>query len=218
MNKSLLSLSAVIALSSWAQAAGVYSNDFNAGTPGPEWSNTTTTVAPLGQRYLGQFGNGTVSLNLGSLPAGLYTLDFDFYAIQSQDGNGPAGGGPDNFQFLANGTNLFFTNFDNFGASGQAYPNQLAPFGPGGSNTPGTGATATDTLGYTFGGSRFGDATYHFSLAYSHAGGNLAFDFVSFQGQGVGDEGWGIDNVLVVPSPASAAAMLVLAGVARRRR
>jgi MYXO-CTERM domain-containing protein len=211
---------AALTVSAKALAQVPYAANFNTGAAaGPEWSFTTIDTTPSGQRYLGQLGAGTVTLNLGVQPAGSYTLAFDFYAIQSLDGNGPAGGGPDNFQFTANGTNLFLTNFDNFASSGQAYPQQLAPFGPGGANPAGTGAIATNSLGYSFGGALFADATYAFSLTYAHTGGNLSFGFTSFQNQPIGDEGWGLDNVSVVPAPTSAAALglLLAAGIRRRR-
>ncbi|MCC6322991.1 MAG: hypothetical protein IT438_16325 [Phycisphaerales bacterium] len=201
-----------------------YFNNFNAGTPGPEWSNTTTTTATLGERFLGRFGAGTVSLNLGVLPAGNYTLEFDFYALVTLDGNGQSGFGvPDNFRFSANTTTLFYTNFANWlGANTQAYPNQLAPFGPGGSFAPGTGAVATSTLYPPLTGNpniTFVDSTYHFALPFAHAGGNLTLNFLSGQNQSIDDEGWGLDNVSVVPAP-SAAAILGLGGLfaSRRRR
>jgi hypothetical protein len=195
----------------------LYSANFNTGTSaGPEWSSTTIDTTPSGERYLGQFGSGGITLSLGSQPAGAYTLTFDFYAIQSLDGNGPAGGGADNFEFTANNAfSLFSTNFDNFGSSGQAYPNAVG--GP--SNAPGTGAFATNTLGFAFGGAQFADAIYRLSFVFNHPGGNLFFGFNSQQGQGVGDEGWGLDNVTVVPAPGAACALgaLALAGLRRRR-
>lgn len=208
----------VIALSAGFAGAAVlpYSADFNTGVAaGSEWSDTTISSAPGGERYLGQFGNGTITLDLGAQPAGLVTLSFDFYAIQSLDGNGPAGGGADDFDFSANGSSLFRTNFDNFGASGQAFPQASGV----GNNVPGAGAAATNSLGFTFGGALFADATYRITLNFLHAGGNLAFGFQSLQGQGVGDEGWGLDNVSVIPAP-GAAALLGIGGLVclRRRR
>lgn len=218
-------ISGIIAAASTASAFAQvpYANNFTTGTPGPEWSTTQTEVSPNGERFLGQFNPGTVTLNLGNQPAGTYTLSFDFYAIQSLDGNGPAGGGTDNFQFAYDGgINLFTTNFDNYGGGGntQAYPNQVAPFGPGGAFAAGTGAVATNSLGYTFGGAAFGDSTYHFSFSVAHAAGPLSFAFIGMENQPVGDEGWGIDNVSVVPAPAGVG-LLGLAGLGaagRRRR
>ena len=44
--------------------APLYSNDFE-GTIGAEWSTTATDVTPIGdRRFLGQFGNDTVTLTL----------------------------------------------------------------------------------------------------------------------------------------------------------
>lgn len=219
MNARTLTMSTlcVIAWTAGLAAAAVlpYNADFNTGTAaGSAWSDTTISSTPSGERYLGQFGAGTITLDLGAQPAGPITLSFDFYAIQSLDNNGPAGNGIDDFDFSANGTSLFRTNFDNFGTSGQAYPDASGV----GNNAPGAGATATNSLGFTFPGSQLGDATYRITLDYLHTGGNLAFGFQSLQGQDVGDEGWGLDNVSVIPAPAAAALLSVGGLLSLRRR
>lgn len=217
----------IVATGTKAMAQVPYFNDFNAGTPGPEWSNPTTETSPSGERFLGQFGAGTVTLNLGVQPAATYTLAFDFYALHTLDGNGfsPEAPGPDNFQFTYDGSvNLFSTNFDLWGhGNTQAYPNQIAPFGPGGMFPAGTGAVAIESLGYKYGepptGPLLDDSTYHFAFNLTHAGGPLTFQFISRQDQVVGDEGWGIDNVSVaVPAPVSAALFSLGALLAARRR
>ncbi|CAN5805351.1 hypothetical protein BH11PLA1_BH11PLA1_17670 [soil metagenome] len=213
MNFNMLTCS-VAALSLSAGAAlAQYSNNFNVGPIGPEWSNPVAETAPGGERFLGGFVAGTVTLNLGVQPAGIYTIDFDFYGIRSLDGNGPAGGGPDPFAFAMNTAQYALTNFDNFGTSGQMYPSLSAPA----NNAAGTGAIALNSLGYTFGGAVFADSIYHLSHTGLHTGGVLTFEFTSFQNQGYGDEGWGLDNVVVIPTP-GAAALLIGAGLLSRRR
>ncbi|MFT3683558.1 MAG: hypothetical protein QM783_01320 [Phycisphaerales bacterium] len=217
MTIKMFTVCAVAALAGIASAQVPYANNFNSGTPGAEWSTTQTESSPSGQRYLGQFLRDTVTLNLGDQPAGAYLLEFDFYAIRSLDGNGPAGGGPDNFSFFVDGQLVAVTNFDNYGGGGnsQAYPSF---FGTG-VNPAGTGAAATNTLGYTFPGALFGDATYHFSITIPHVGGVLSFGITGAPNEAADNEGWGIDNVSVIPAPgASTLALLGLGLTVRRRR
>lgn len=209
-----VALAAVVLLANAGVAnAQLYFNDFNAGPVGAEWSFTSTETSPSGQRFLGSLGNGVVTLNLGPVAAGLITLDFDFYAIRSLDGNGPAGGGPDLFQFQIGSGPIATTSFDNFGASSQMFPSLNGT----GTNIPGSGAIATNSLGYTFSG-QFADAIYHITLATNHAGGNLFITFTSLQTQGADDEAWGIDNVRVIPTPTSAAGLIALTTFAATRR
>ncbi|CAK0756112.1 exported hypothetical protein [Gammaproteobacteria bacterium] len=188
----------------------VYSNDFSAGA-GPEWSNRTTAVASNGESFLGAstygFGSGSDILSLNSLPAHTkVTVNFDLYTIDSWDGRGTHCCGPDNWQLTADGNNLLFTNFAHTDVGGsdvsQTYPNQLPPYGPGGSFSPDTGAFST---GYFF-GSGWRDAIYRLSYTFDHAANTLALTFTGTPNQGPGDEGWGLDNVQVsiTPPPASA--------------
>jgi hypothetical protein len=182
-----------------AFAAVVYSNSFSV-SAGVEWSDTTTTTVN-GEDFLADgvhgSGAGTNTLTLSSLPAhDSVTVSFDLYIIESWDGNGQEGGGVDNWQLKADGTNVLFTNFANFtGANTQAYPNQVSPYGPGGAFAPRTGAFANGHLGYGTGD--FGDATYRFSFTFPHSASNIVLDFTSLQNQTPGDEGWGLDNVVV---------------------
>ncbi len=206
----------------------VYSNDFST-SAGPEWSNNSIAVSN-GEHFLATnangFGNGTVSLTLFSLaPHSSITINFDLYIIQSWDGNGPNGGGVDNWALRADMVNRVFTNFANFtGGNTQAYPANVAPLGPGANNPPRTGAFDNGHLG--FGTGDFGDATYRFSLTFPHSNSIVGFDFISFQNQPPGDEGWGLDNVSVsitpVPEPSSMALAFVGAlgvrTVIRRRK
>jgi len=103
-----------------------------------------------------------------------------------------------------------FTNFSNYVASTetQAYPNQLPPFGAGGSFAPQTGAVEVGHLGFTNctdGG--FCDATYRLSFTFAHTASNVTLIFTGFQDEPASNEGWGLDNVNVsvnsVPIPAT---------------
>ena len=186
-------------------AREVYSNNFSV-SAGPEWSDTSTATAN-GEDFLADdhhgSGAGTKTLTLSSLPAhNSVTVSFDLYIIESWDGNGQQGGGVDNWQLEADGNNVLFTNFANFtGANTQAYPNQVSPYGPGGAFAPRTGAFANGHLGYGTGD--FGDATYRFSFTFPHSASNIVLDFTSLQNQTPGDEGWGLDNVVMCTNSAA---------------
>lgn len=220
-NKAWLAVVAIGLISSFctqgAFAVNVYSNDFSGGA-GAEWSNTSTTTVNgedfLADSPLGS-GAGTNTLTLSGLPShDSVTVSFDLYAIQSLDGNGQQGGGIDNWQLTADSNNLLFTNFANFtGANTQAYPNQVSPYGPGGDFAPRTGAFENGHLGYGTGD--FGDSTYRFSFTFLHSDSNIALDFISLQNQAPGDEGWGLDNVVVsANSVGSASPIPTLSGAA----
>ncbi len=184
----------------------IYFNDFSTGA-GLEWSNPTTTISN-GEQFLGSsaygFGKGTDKLTLHGIPShNSITVNFDLYIIRSWDGNGPEGGGPDNWQLTADGDNLLYTNFANYtGRNTQSYPNQLPPFGSRGSFKPRTGAYKNGHLG--FGTGSWGDATYRLSFMFPHTAPNLILGFTSFQNQRSPDEGWGLDNVCVTATPTSA--------------
>ncbi len=67
----------------------VYSTDFQQGA-GPEWSNGSVDATyPLTfTEFLGRFSNDSTTLSLAGLAAGAsYTVKFDFYAIDSWDGD-----------------------------------------------------------------------------------------------------------------------------------
>ncbi len=183
----------------------VYSNNFSSSASG--WSNTSIAYSN-GEYFLGTnangFGNGTIGYSLNSMtPHDTVTVTFDLYIIQSWDGNGPAGGGPDGWQFKADGNTLLSTTFANYsGGNTQGYG------GPGlqsGTYTPKTGAYELGHLG--FGTGDFGDTTYRLTFTFAHTSSNLGLSFISLQNQAPGDEGWGLDNVTVtvntIPEPST---------------
>jgi hypothetical protein len=209
----------------------VYSNDFSA-SAGVEWSNNSI-VASNGEKFLGAnqsgslasgFGAGTDTLTLAGLAAhDQVTVSFDLYIIQSWDGNGPNGGGPDNWRLDQNGNNLLLTNFANFANGNTQSYSTATPNGLGFSNAPRSGESAAGHLG--FGDGDFGDATYHFSFTFASTASTLALAFTSLQNQAPGDEGWGLDNMSVsirptaAPEPSSLALLgLGALGLLRHRR
>jgi hypothetical protein len=244
---------ALLAFACWfsmpASAATVYFNDFQ-GTVGSEWSNTSVASAPNpdyhGTRlFLGEFGNGTVSLSLNGLPThGLTTVSFNLYLIRSWDGNDTTvvNGdplGPDRWTLnVAGGPSLLNTTFSNGNPAGQAYsPNPSATscnagynaVMPAGVYNPMTGASECYSLGYKFTDltvtNQAMDSVYELSFTFAHTGSSIMLNFGANGLQSLADESWGLDNVKVdvsaVPVPASVwlfgSGLLGLIGSARRK-
>lgn len=173
-----------------------YSNDFET-SAGKEWSYKRIETSPTGRKFLGQFGNEAVILNLTNL--GEHTqirVTFELYIIRSWDGNI----NPDTWQFKVDGQTWLLTTFDNqdyYSDHFQAYPD-LYPYG---SHPPRTGAKENNTLGYEF-DHRPMDAVYGFSFTIPHSSTNLELTFIA---NGLtpdfSDEGWGIDNITIYTIP-----------------
>ena len=192
-----------------------YFDDFEA-PPGPEWSDARTDVTPIGQRkFLGQFGNQSVTLSLSNLPPHTaVTASFDLFVLGRWDGNDTtAGWGPDVVEVrLAGGLVLAHTTFNNAHpetvAAGQACPDGY----PGGNHLAHTGAKEFNTLGFSVPGIDIMDAVYHLQYTFAHTANFLKFVVEGMlDGTGgigpqamVGDGGatWGLDNFQVnVTSP-----------------
>lgn len=200
----------------------IYSNDFESGPVGPEWSSYTTLSQHASfSRFNGRYSNGGVTLSLqpvggkdgndgggddGGETHVVYTLEFDFYAIDSWDGDGTHNG-PDRFDVRANADTIFSETF----ANTHEYQSFRRPdVGPA-------------PLGYL----TWEDSIYRdISISYELPDGatSMHLTFVGSGLQGVNDESWGIDNVevryQVIPAPASlatAAAGLLMMGRPRRR-
>jgi hypothetical protein len=175
----------------------------------------TNTASPNhAQQFLGLFGgppignpgdpgysrtrvDQTIRLALTNLP--LHTtlrLSFDLYIVRSWDGNSAAYG-PDRFRLsVESGPVLLDTTFSNnpkttADGSFQDYP---APH-----SAPGTGAAATNTLGYD---NFFRDSTYGLQYLFPHTSthATILFSGSLFEGKGITDEAWGLDNVRVITS------------------
>jgi len=197
-----------------------YSNSANrAGTvaagSGPQ--AVATVESPNGkERFLGEFGgptiltgrpfdpkhfvrvDETVTLTLRKLkPHTTATVTFDLYILKSWDGNNP-NYGPDRWNLsVQGGPTLLDTTFSN-NPKTAAYDLSLQNY-PAAHSAHQTGAAAVNTLGYKF----YGDSIYHFRFTFAHTGETLALNFSSslFEGKGVADESWGLDNVRVSTSP-----------------
>lgn len=187
-----------------AQAA-VYTNNFE-GTVGAEWSLRTVSATPAGaRRFLGQFGDQTVRLSLTNLPPhSVVRVSFDLFVINSWDGNNTTYG-PDRWTWrVVNGPVLVDTTFSNVLPIDQAFPGDVGQ----GSFPAGFLASATNTLGYAGASDRFGDTVYAFSRSFTHGETNLTLQFTynprAGTYGGLGDEGWGLDNVRVEVLDASA--------------
>src|SRR5262249_31050721 len=91
-----------------------YFTDFQSGV-GPEWStNTTDNSVAAFSTFLGRFSNGAATLSVPTAPGKAYTLKFDFYAIDSWDGD-TAGVGPDYFNVFVDNAQRFHETFNNVG-------------------------------------------------------------------------------------------------------
>jgi hypothetical protein len=205
----------LFALPLLAQDTVIYRNDFNdpPGTTYPEWtadrSQTPAVIesANHSQRFLGEFGgeklvnarpfvrvDQTVRLSLNSLPPHQrLKIEFDLYVLKSWDGDN-SNYGPDRWKLsVARGPVLLDATFSNnhktgdFDLSLQSYPTAGSPAQ--------TAAAAVNTLGYRF----FGDAIYHLAYTFDHSARSVEFEFSSslFEGKGIEDESWGLDNVRV---------------------
>lgn len=220
------SLTPARVLAQSARPQAVYRQNFNAkpGTIYREWLVTETRFraesggkardneptalvrnveAPkTGRRFIGEFGGPEVDLDghthviqsaqlsLAELPEHTdVTVSFDLLILKSWDGNHRLMG-PDRFVVSVVGARtLLDTTFSNSPGdeSTQDYPKP--------DSQARTGAISTNTLGYEF----YGDSIYRITLKFRHGDESLVLDFGTslFQGKGLEDESWGLDNVEV---------------------
>jgi outer membrane protein assembly factor BamB len=184
----------------------IYSNDFSGGA-GAEWSHRTVSTTPIGaRRFLGEFANNTVSLSLSSLPAHAeVTVEFDLFILRTMDGNGDTDGQgvPDLWRLsVAGGPTLVNASFMNsflvMKNSVQSYPDD---FGVG-THEGRTGAVENNTLGFTWWYNWPLDSVYHLAYTFAHSSGSIVLYFRGISDSGdLGDESWGLDNVVVHAGP-----------------
>ena len=214
-----------------ASASVIYSNDFeNASDPLTGWSSNSTTDTTPGtlshtaDRFLGQFSNSTTTLTLNNLPLhNQMTLSFDLYIIRTWDGSTvyppwpsfPLG--PDIWFCSVQGSEqLIYTTFTNNEQHGfrQAYPFDY----PSGDFPARSGAIEENTLGFL--GDPPGivqDSVYHLDFTFSHSQSDVVINFGATGLEGLANESWGIDNVTVIPEPATLL-LFGLGGVMLRKR
>lgn len=170
-----------------AAATVPYQTDFEKGI-GSEWSLPIVNDAQpsVFSVFSGRFNNTPQTLTLTNLvPGQSYTIGFDFYALDSWDGNGQN----DTFLVRVNGQNAFSYTFGNYNAE----PPSVAQSFPRG---PDEGRAQYGV------GPSYVDAIYR-NIEVTFTASN-ATTLISFVGSGVdgdlNDESWGIDNISVVTS------------------
>jgi hypothetical protein len=163
------------------------------------------TVYDLGDTP-GPLNGGSVTKTFSSPGVGAGTLTFDLLGYLSVDGMNCC---TDTFTLSANGHTLFQGGFD-MGGGGSNFINFIDP-----------SVTVVSTQSFGF----FAGGLTRFSVNQSILAGLNTFTFDYGVMQGLGDEGWGLRNVLLdadiaaVPEPATLALFgLSLAGLAFMRR
>jgi len=218
----LVALAFSLGMAAGAQAATVYSQDFESGPLGAEWSGAGSIQGTGG---LSAFGFGALHLkNDGAVASTLtlpgvlaphtsMTLSFSLAMWDSIDY------GSDTFQVAANAVFVINETFGNyFPVSGSE--------GPGTPLTPPTNGNFDDPqYGYS---ASFRDSARAVSITFAHtaAAGVLTFQYPN--SQSAPDEAFGIDNLVVmtnaaaIPEPSTYALMLgglgVVGWAVRRRK
>lgn len=208
----MLIATAGLSIAAWsAQAAVVFTENFEDGTVAAEFSSPTSTLAvdtaPNGQRFLGRADTSNRGLNNDTVLLGIATpaahtsatLEFDLYVINSMDGSEPF-----SITEATAGALLNAVCSNVFGVVSCFTP---APDSP----------EATNTLGFAplNPGVTAADAIYHFILTFAHSDASIDLNFTYSLLQDLADESWGIDNVVVSidAAEAPAPATLLLLGI-----
>ncbi len=190
-----------------AQAATVYSQDFETAPLGAEWSGAGAVMSSAG---LSAYGFGNLHLKNDGASASVLalsglaahtnlTLTFDLAIWDSVDYGG------DMLVVKVDGVDLINETFGNY------YPT-TGSAGPGTQLTPATNGAHTDPqLGYEW----WRDSARHVSVTMAHTGPNAVISFQFPNTQGAPDESFGIDNVVVstTPVPEPSAVLMGLAGL-----
>jgi hypothetical protein len=189
----------------YAQADATDSFDYNTYFAG--YNNSTNPGDWVGE---------TATLTLAGQSAGTYSIGFDFFTINTWDGNG-SGVGPDTFAFAINGVEVL---------SGW--------FSANGDNSAGLTALSSNLAFTDKDGRSISSNRYSPTLVFLHGGGDMVFDFTGIPNQpdqengstGFVDEPWALDNVLIstietttIPAPGSLVLLgMGLTGIAEIRR
>lgn len=190
-------VAASVLLVAGARAGVVYQSEFQSGiTSG--WNTSAIFVDDAGKKVLGMFQSASPTLTL-SLPPGSYTIAFDFYNVNSWDGNGAFFAGPDTFRFSLQGITKINAAFSNAARLEQTY-SPGTPLG-GGPFLGGTGSAGANGLTIVR-DTTIPSFRYRWTFAFSHSGGPAVFAFdgqITQFGTYIGflDECWALDNVVV---------------------
>lgn len=200
----------------------VYSSDFEL-PPGPEWSDPRTATTLGGRNFLGIFGQGGVTLSLGTLPTAVpIEVTLDLLVINTWDGSqliDPLSEpehqvGPDLWSVeLLGGPTLFSSTFSVFDGtkamhSFRSFPQSYPGNYPDSLFLARSGAVENDTLGYFE-----GDSVYSLTFDFLAPAGETVLDFNGLFPL-VDPEEWGLDNVQVIAVPEPASLTLLLIGAA----
>jgi hypothetical protein len=230
-NKFSLALVAGLALAGSAHAQIIYSNDFETATNGFTTGSLVShpnTANPAGatSKFLGLFSNNSTSLTLtGLTPGNVYDVTLDLLVKATWDGNAPVVG-PDVWRVTAGGSTLVDTTFSNVTGSYQSFSSNGYIGGPG-NYAPGTNASVVNNdpdINNRYSIYKF-DKIALPQIEFTPATSTVTLSFEGQGLQGVPDESWALDNVVVsgrgnaIPEPGT----LALAGLGalvllRRRR
>jgi hypothetical protein len=194
----LLTASAILLILNSAQAALLYSNNFENGA-GSEWSSSRIGYDNDTSHFLGRFGNDTVTLSLTGIPThDSVTVNFDLILWDSWDGENTIWG-KDYQGLLAGDTQVYEYTFSNFSQTNQTNPD------------------LSRKLYGKFGGNQHWKDSlyenYNDGFTFDHTASSLSLSFYGRNLQRLGDESWSIDNIKVyadnggqaapVPEPAT---------------
>jgi hypothetical protein len=185
----------------------VYSSDFETSTTGFDVTQTSSLPKDADggvSTYLGQRTPGTTSavLTLNGLKTGkVYRVAFDAYVGGTWDGSGSFG--PDFFTVTSSSSGvLVHATFRNGFPIGDTTPAQSyadnAPVGDGGAlfrTREGSDVELAEPIYY------FGHGAGNPVLSFTAAGSTETISFLSVDQQGVGDEFFALDNVVVTEAP-----------------
>lgn len=163
----------------------VYSEDFESGV-GTEWSSriTDNSYPDIFSRFSGRYSNGSQTLTLDTVPGEIYELKFDFYAIDSWDGN-VTSVGPDYFNVWIDGQRAFSETISQFSTSQESYQTFRLP------DIAKITGTYSSNLNWV-------DSIYrNIPITFTATDTTTQIRFADGGLQGLIDESWGIDNIEV---------------------
>jgi hypothetical protein len=187
----------------------VFEDHFESGAK-PGWSQTKTELAPNhSTKFLGQFFNDVIVLNLSNLPPHkTVTLKHDLYILHTWDGD-VAGDGPDSWGVnLAGSAESIFTSFSNQDGGKQKFTcrngEEVSPACQSAGAGAAFGAMAVNTLGFNpFPWLKYKDSTYKIKRTFTHDKSALSLTFygklneVLVTNRNTVNESWGLDNVRI---------------------